>query len=45
MVSYGVDSTRKTFDKDGKPLTIKLKCGKKNVPGVYTAGNFQLSMK
>merc|ERR1712227_941752 len=29
VVSYGVDSTRKTFDKDGKPQTIKLKCGKK----------------
>lgn len=36
IVSYGITTTRMTKGKDGETKTIDLKCGKKNVPGIYT---------
>ena len=36
IVSYGINTVRKIRDSNGKVVEINLKCGKKNVPGVYT---------
>ena len=36
IVSYGITTTRMIKGKDGETKTIDLKCGKKNVPGIYT---------
>ena len=37
IVSYGIRTTRTILTKDGQAETIDLKCGKKDVPGVYTS--------
>lgn len=36
VVSYGVETKREIKAKDGSKKIVGLKCGKKNVPGVYT---------
>ena len=36
IVSYGINSVRKVRQPDGSIEEIPMKCGKKDVPGIYT---------
>ena len=36
IVSYGINSVRKVRQPDGRIEEIPMKCGKKDVPGIYT---------
>ena len=36
IVSYGINSIRKVRQPDGRIEEIPMKCGKKDVPGIYT---------
>jgi len=45
IVSFGIQTKRTTTDENGNANEIYLKCGKKDVPGVYTKGTVKLGVK